>query len=374
MFLLPAIFFGSACPALAEEPFTAGVKAPDYVMTMVARSNGKEVAQWQIAHHERWTRVDRIAGGSRTTEYVSVDGFANVTITERLLVWFRRGPEPTHNRDSEPHNTGERQIVLGEPCTVWNVWRSTSNGPSPGFSQLSCVTDDGIEMWQRTLRGHDVIGSAEATHVERRPLPPNEVQPPRELLTLDWWQLNVPAPTAPGTPDHETIMELADEAPEAGKSIRTVRRLGPWQSLQETVNGVLSTLEITHDSFRMRFAYNRDKSGTPERLSIARLISATEDLPITATALAGAMRPMDLDRSETVLGETCRWFDMTPGMADSGRSGCLTHDGIMLRDQRWSRGSRLREWTAVRVTRRPVSLNEIMPPAELVDPKTWGIE
>jgi hypothetical protein len=31
-------------------------------------------------------------------------------------------------------------------------------------------------------------------------------------------------------------------------------------------------------------------------------------------------------------------------------------------------------WTAVRVTRRPVNLVEIKPPAELLDPQTWGIE
>jgi hypothetical protein len=32
------------------------------------------------------------------------------------------------------------------------------------------------------------------------------------------------------------------------------------------------------------------------------------------------------------------------------------------------------EWTAVRVTRRPVTLDEIKPSAELLDPRVWGIE
>jgi hypothetical protein len=372
-FLLPTIFFGLAGPALADAPFTTDAKAPDYVMTMVARSHGREYAEWQVAHHERWTRIDRVADGSRTTEYVSADGRANVTNSDRRVISFRRGLEPSYNRDNEPRNTGERQTVLGELCTVWNVWRITNEQYGPGFSQLSCVTDDGIEMWQRMLRGDDAIQSAEATRIERRPVPPSEVQPPRELLTLDWWEENVPAPTAPGTPDHETVMELSGDGPGADKSVRTVRRLGPWQSLQETVNGVLSTVQITHDSLRMRFEYTRDKSGTPERLSIARLISVAEDIPISTLPIAGAMRPKDLNLSETILGETCRWFDMMPGMSDKGQSACLTHDGIVLRDRRWSRGSR-REWTAVQVTQRPVSLNEIMPPAELVDPKTWGID
>jgi hypothetical protein len=80
-----------------------------------------------------------------------------------------------------------------------------------------------------------------------------------------------------------------------------------------------------------------------------------------------------MDRSETILGEICHWFDVAPGMEHGGASVCLTSDGIVLKDQRYARGGR-RTWTAIRVTRRPINLDEIKPPAELLEPQTWGIK
>ena len=50
------------------------------------------------------------------------------------------------------------------------------------------------------------------------------------------------------------------------------------------------------------------------------------------------MEPKDRGSSETVLGETCRWFDMMPGMMDAGRHACLTSDGIMLKENLYGRG------------------------------------
>jgi hypothetical protein len=89
-------------------------------------------------------------------------------------------------------------------------------------------------------------------------------------------------------------------------------------------------------------------------------------------SLPAPVQPTDLNRSDTVLNEHCRWFDMTPGMMDAGRSACLTRDGIALKETHWSRGSG-QSWTAVRFARRPVTLNEVTPPAALLDPKLWGI-
>jgi hypothetical protein len=85
----------------------------------------------------------------------------------------------------------------------------------------------------------------------------------------------------------------------------------------------------------------------------------------------------ETSRSETILGETCHWFGLIT-LPDFGRSRCLTNDGVVLKDQRqWSaiEGQRgVHEWTAVRITRRPVTLDEIKPSAELLDPRVWGIE
>jgi hypothetical protein len=366
IFLLLPIFFALAGPAPAELPFAPLANQPDYVVTMIASDYGKKTIARKVTHHGDWTRVDEVRGSHPTTEYISANGTANVRIYGgRSVISFLRGSEPNYSdTDREARNTGERQTHLGENCTVWDVWRKKRERTGYNLSHLSCITGDGIELWQSSVGDVGPNGSAEATYVERRPVTLEEARPPRALLTLDCWDQNTPTPT---TSDHETIMELSGNSVETAKSMRITRRLGPWQYLEETISDVRRKLEITHDSNLMRLEY---ASGTPERLTIMRL----DPEPADATAPASLQpRPADMNRSETILGETCRWFDMMPGMADASRSACLANDGIVLKDERHGRSAG-ETWTAVRVTRRPVSLDEIKPPTELLGPQRWGIE
>jgi hypothetical protein len=366
--LLPVAFATLASPAVAEAPFAPLANAPDHLVTMVESQYGKKIAARNVIHHGDWTRVDRMSDTYSFTEYVATNGIANLRLHgQGSVVSFVHGREPNYGADREAHNTGERQTHLGENCTVWDVWRIKKERAGYDLSHLSCITDDGIELWQRSVGGNSVVSSAEAIHVERRPVALDEARPPRTLLTLDWWDRNVPAPTAPATPDHETIMELSGNSAATEKSIRVTRRLGPWQFLEETANGVLRSIHIAHDSHQMRFDYSNGEPGAPKRLNITRTASAPE------TATPASQQPRDMNRSEAILGETCGWFDMTPDMADAGRSACLTHDGIVLKEERHSRSS-IWTWTAVRLTRRPVSLDEIKPPAALLEPQTWGVD
>jgi hypothetical protein len=142
--------------------------------------------------------------------------------------------------------------------------------------------------------------------------------------------------------------------------------------MEETVGGVRRRLEIVHDSERMHFEYAWDESGAPKRLTITRPASTPEDTATTTVAMWN-----ETNRSETILGETCRWFYlMTNG--HSGRSRCQTNDGVVLKDHHQWRALEgqevVQEWTAVRMTRRQVNLDEIRPSAELLDPRVWGIE
>src|SRR5262249_32270678 len=136
-----------------------------------------------------------------------------------------------------------------------------------------------------------------------------------------------------------------------------------WESVEQTVNGVRHSLHIAHDSGRMRILYQSDDSGAPKRLVI------TNPFPLPPTS----MQRKDLARTETVLGESCRWFDTTPGMQEARRSACLTNDGIVLKEEGSSRASRW-TWTAIRLTRRAISLDEMKPSPELLEPRLWGIE
>jgi hypothetical protein len=232
---------------------------------------------------------------------------------------------------------------------------------------LSCITDDGIELWQRSIYGNNVISSAEATRVERRPVTADEVKPPRSHLMRDWWDQE------PSTiPGYEIIMELSGKSPDAGKSIRTTRQRGPWQSMEETVSGVRRRLEIAYTHDQMGLEYTWDELGAPKHLTITRRAS-----PPAYTVTTTFTPWNDNNPSETILGETCRWFGSIT-LPDFGRSRCLTKDGVVLKDIYHGRTETgqdaVREWTAVRITRRPVTLDEIKPSAELLDPHVWGIE
>jgi hypothetical protein len=424
IFLLAAIFIPAVASAMARLPFMPISRQPDYVVTMVESLYGKEVAKRNVVHHGDWTRVDRIEGTYRFVGYYSVNGVVAVHDQRRVSSTFlSRGGIDLSHRGYRPRNTGERQAHLDETCTVWEVSRPSEGAPSDsGDFHLSCVTDDGIELWQRSLYGSKVISSAEATRVERRPLTADEVKPPRTLLTLDWWDRGAPtsgASAMPGhettmelpgqsadagksvrttrqrdqwqsmeetvrwdrdaptlgpsaIPGHETIMELSGQSADAGKSIRTTRQRGQWRSMEETVSGIRRRLELVHDSGGMGFEYAWDEAGAPKRLAITRPASTPE-----GTAAATSAMWNETNRSETILGETCRWFYlMTNG--HSGRSRCQTDDGVVLRDHHEWRALEgqevVREWTAVRMTRRQVNLDEIKPSAELFDPHVWGIE
>jgi len=368
IFLVLAIFIPAVASAMANLPFAPISPQPDYVVTMVERLFGKEVKR-SVTHHGDWTRVDRIGETYRFATYYSVNGVVAVDDHRSVSVTsFGRGIDLSY-RDYRPRNTGERQTHLGETCTVWEVSRPGRDAPSgQGPFHLSCITDDGIELWQRSTFESKVITSTGATRVERRPVGADEVKPPRSLLILDWWDQDTPS-TVPG---YETTMELSGPSADAGKSIRTTRQRGQWQSMEETVSGLRRRLEIGHDSDRMRFEYAWDELGAPKRLTIIRPTSTPE-----GTAAATSAMWNETNRSETILGETCRWFYLMSN-GHSGRTRCQTNDGVVLKDHHQWRALEgqevVQEWTAVRMTRRPVNLDEIKPSAELFDPHAWGIE
>jgi hypothetical protein len=224
IFLAPAIFIAAATSATADPPFVPISRQPDYVVTMVESQYGNEFARRNVTHHGDWTRVDRIEGTYRSAVSYSANGVVGVhDYRSASLATFTRGGTDLSYRDHRPRNTGERRSHLGETCMVWEVSRPGKDTPSDsGLFHLSCVTDDGIELWQRSLYGSKVITSAEATRVERRPVTRDEVKPPRSLLMLDWWDQDAPTSGASAVPGSETIMELSGQPPDAGKSIRTM--------------------------------------------------------------------------------------------------------------------------------------------------------
>lgn len=161
--LFPVILCLATGSALADAPFVPpGVSPPDYVATKIWNSDGQPRRR-TVAHHGDWTRVDQ----GMTTEYFSANGVANVRVFgEGPSISFERGRVLPDYHDNEPRNTGERRTHLGEGCTVWDVWR-TKRERGQELSHLSCITDDGIEVWQNVSGPDDVNASAVTGRVER---------------------------------------------------------------------------------------------------------------------------------------------------------------------------------------------------------------
>jgi hypothetical protein len=357
-----------ALPAAAAEapgsPFVPpGVTPPDYVATVVEKSGYEKDRNWTLVHHGDWSRLRRDSDRDAYTEYLAANGALRIIVSATSIIFLPRF-EDDLVQDEKPRNTGERQTSLGENCTVWEIETKKSGRIGlAAITRLSCVTDDGIELWQKQV---SLIGtySQEATHIERRSVSTQDSAPPPRLA-LDWWDKHAPAPAASEIPDHEVIMALPAQDPRSATSIRTHRRSGQWQRIDETV-GARRSIEISHETSQLRFSFSTDKYGRPTGILITRA-----DKPINASAQAATLLPPKaLDRHETVLGENCSWLNLTPRMADASTTACLTQDRIALEELFVGRASRI-EWTAVSVSRRPVTPDEVKPPAELLDPQTW---
>ena len=368
LLLLPTIVSLAASSATAAPFVPPGVTPPDYVVTMEVKfADRKGSSTKVVTRHGEWTRIHRTSGTPPETAYYRHDSNAYAT-DNGWISFFRRNVK--HEYDDQARNTGERQIHLGESCTVWETARSKADSPAHhGFTDLSCFTDDGIELWHRRSGAQGITWSAEAIRVERRPVADEEARLPRALLALDWWDRKDSASSTAA--EHETVMELSEEriVPDGSNpalpTVRTTRRAGPWL-FQEVIAGTQRKIEISHDSIRMRLTYKSGGPDVEEELTIARP-DPERAKPVHT------FQPVPSDRYDTVLGERCRWSDMTPGMADASTSACFTDDGIMLKEDYRSRIYR-GTWTATRFVRRPVAIDEVKPPAELLQPRTWDFE
>ena len=364
--------FATAAPALADAPFMPNAKAPDYIVTMETKSFGRQTAGARIhAHHAGWTRIDTIENERPAIRFFGHVNSVLVRFTRDASGAFsyfdiQRGSDPSPLFIRDAFKTGEMQTVLGESCHVWNVMRARD----PRLTLFSCVTDDGIELWRRYVGTRDVVSSAEATRIERRAVSPGDVRPPMEALDLKAWNESIDqsSPRMADSPaDYEVVMEpeLETTIPSA-RVTRIVRRHHPWTSIDERRADGQRTLgvrnELSHFSLRIEVH--------PQNGLRQLVVNKFPLRPPSETPVAGS--PVDLDRSETVLGETCRWFDAMPGVMDAGLHECRTADGVVLKELRTGRG-RYDTLVASRLTRRPVPLLRVLPPANMFAPRSWDL-
>lgn len=248
--------------------------------------------------------------------------------------------------------TGERDAHLGETCEIWRYTHDTE--PRDDSIRLSCVTDDGVELWSGSLNSDgEVIKATHAISVERRRVRADEVRSPADALDWEAWTSGIAA--MPDAPNDEVILVPSPSNWSRGDPAVIRRRAGwtysagqGWRSFNP---GLLSVF-LTHEAGGLYLNYSADSDG-PLRLSIVRQSVQGERIgPLIETEV-----------SETVLGERCIWSGWV------GRPECLTSDGLVL----WTRMTSDRvymhvEHKATQVRRGGVSADDMQPPSEAF---TW---
>lgn len=365
-FVLLGMFCTTTAWAAADPPFAPNADAPDYVVTMIERpAVGTMQRSRSVVHHGDWTRVDTIDGDGKTTDYFARNNALQISGTGRTYIEVKLRPVAI-GWDTESRSTGEREAFLGESCTVWNVQRVKPSYSPSKLEELSCITDDGIELWHCFVGSHGVMSSSEATAIERHPIAMDEVQPPQNLLALDWWN-NDEQKASLFRPDFEVVFQVGDGMRPAGpndgkQTIQIIRRHYPWTYDEVKEGGALSRLTISHAG-RMQLSFVSGGADAEKSLSIWRRPSAEQP--------ASGIKGENMNRSETILGEQCRWFDLMPGAADAGSAECRTDDGIPLKFESERRGMSTGMSTAVRFARRPLTLDDVKPPDEMLSLDWW---
>jgi hypothetical protein len=371
--LLLPLMLGLALPAIAREGspfhlvFVPDGGAADYVATfreIRAERTGEPRAVFQRAGLTR-VEISQRDGKAVTFEGRSQPTFINLFVDESgRYRWLQI--EPPNERSfstAQAVKTDRQQSFLNETCRIWHITHKSDTFIS--ILRESCVTDDGVELWHKMLlQDGFLLNHVEATSVERRPVTDLEVLPPTDLLNLRSWGVtdDQTLSNAPKPADFETTFRHAESksgtTPDYAKK---VRRHFPWLRI-ETTTRQYRHLVFEHAVAGLRLDFRGQRNATFERLHVTRYGFHSD------YELAGER----LDRSETVLGERCDWFDRYPRVMDATLHQCRASDGIILKEISYSWGNQS-NIEAVQVQRAPASISTAAPPEDILRAVYWRI-
>jgi hypothetical protein len=176
-----AIVLGLGCAAaLANDaPFAPVPDVPDYIATFAVKPTGgpSRIDSRTVTRRGEWARTDSEFNRHRATTYARIGDALTVRIqgdpasvpSYTQLTILRGAKEhrsPGWNYDS--FKTGEQDVIVGEPCEIWNTARTDHPSIKTELKRLSCVTQDGIELRYRFVATAYDGTFAEATSLVRR--------------------------------------------------------------------------------------------------------------------------------------------------------------------------------------------------------------
>lgn len=378
--LILSLLICAHAASAAEAPFAPLPNVPDYVAVFAVKpiSGPPRTVVDTVMHHGAWTRIDSVVDGREDTVNYFGPGPISIDIRRdttgaysslQILRGIRQHSSSGWERDSS--KTDDQDEVVGEHCDVWKVghlFMSGRGNTKIELKSLSCVTSDGIQLWKKFVGYSGVSSSANATSIERKPVSPNEVYPPADLLDLAAWLPkdsagHEPSSQSPG--DVTVVMERDRMLDNIRRTLRRiVRRHHPWLYTEDIDYSGSRTIRITNDTAGRTIIFESDAAGEPTRLTIMIRPPSPPEVRLNGPKL--------LDKREVVLGELCEWFDMWPGTQDAGLHQCRTRDGVVLKEQRFSWGSG-EGLVAAQIKRTPVSPAKVLPLRDILSRSAWGI-
>ncbi|MGR9171874.1 hypothetical protein [Rhizobium sp. KDH_Rht_773_N] len=357
-----AISGAIACLALAGSAAAQAGRdaAPDYVATMQALDRDGRPADpaVTVVHHD----------GMFLTETRLRDGQASIGFgpdrNAPVLRWSRQ-PDgevtlmellmPARKPDAADRTRplDASSIVAGQTCR----WRETADALRP--REQSCVTGDGIVAETKLLSEKDqALYHSRLASLERRAVRLEDMRPPPEILTAEFWLRPASIHAAdPSRPDYEITLEGAGQS-----SLRLLRHY-PWSYREQRDTDGAVTVRIWNEREDRGILYRQGRDD--RHLRASRRAPSSSDLDATTGRVP-------LGKGDTVLGETCEWFDPAPAGHDGASRQCLTKDGLPLKEDAAGRTAD-RSYTATSLRRRPVDPQEMRLPPEAFSPAAWGL-
>lgn len=332
-------------------------EAVDHVaIRIVTHATGPiRTEQVTVTRSGPWQRDDVQREGVTSTAYSDFERGVSVT-------WNKRddGNENLHASQGAPGSpaklvrvrTGETQRWAGEVCDVW-AWRELTR---TGFrsSTRSCLTNDGVELWQGHV-GYDgvVDENFHVMTVQRRTVHPDEVRFPASALDWNRWRAGV----APGDITKGDEVTLTGSGRDGVDDVEiTIRRRGDWTRTDANDPHDSRTIDISHDRASLYFS---ERDGE-RRLSLERHFGGRD-------RIGGEPVPYTPLRQAVILGRTCTWYDTMVGWSDVTGSDCRDETGAVLArgGTGWGGGARL-SVQATQFSPSPPSADAFTPPRDII--------
>ncbi|MGV3549556.1 hypothetical protein [Rhizobium sp.] len=351
-----------------------GAAVPDYEATMsMAYEHAKSTpTRRSVLFHDGLSRVHDVGVDSisithadaRNGAMLRVYGQANGRL-KGMSVENVKAPTYYFNiRAVRP--TGRTEVLAGETCS----WHEVSRRPERekfGPIYFSCITGDGIDIGERVMSSPDTLMAATTlTTLTRRPVKRTDVLPKAEWFEAAFWLTPDKVYDRRGGEHPDFVMSLEGRD---GQQMTWKRRY-PWNHQDIRERDGSRVIKVWNEKTKQGIYFSAAKGGVFRSLTAANPVDPTKP----SGYFGFGSTPKAMTERETVIGEDCQWFDMTPGMMDASQHQCMTKDDIALKilnGSGWGRGS---AYEAIALMRRDVAIEEIMPPADIFDPGRWGFD